>query len=69
MAQTVPPMITADRVSRWVMYLGVLGLGGSVVQGVAAYFGSFLLAVILVLQYPALQFYRGYTTPKPTIDA
>lgn len=50
-------MITKERVSRWIMYFGVLAAGGALMSGSPA---SLLVALLLVGQYAALQAYHGY---------
>jgi len=47
-----------DTLSRWVMYFGVFAFLGTLMQELVL---SATLGLVLVLQYPALTFYRGYT--------
>lgn len=59
-------MISKARVSRWVMYIGLLAFAGALIGGNPA---SAMVAALLVLQYVALQAYKGYTNspeePEP----
>lgn len=51
-----------EHLSRWVMYFGIVALLGALIQG---YVFSATLALVLILQYAALQFYRGYGAEEP----
>lgn len=50
-------MSVTERVSRWVMYFGVLALGGAILASNPA---SVLVALVLIGQYVTYTAYNGY---------
>jgi len=52
-------MIPKPRVSRWVAYVGVFAAGGALLAGNPL---SALVGALLIGQYAALEFYRGYSS-------